>query len=89
MKLLRIANGQGFWGDSLEAPVQLVERGPIDYLTLDYLGESVTDASKQHYRNKSNYYPNIEYTLHFSFLLSTQDRTMGGPMRIFDSISLF
>ncbi|HYL98958.1 MAG TPA: acyclic terpene utilization AtuA family protein, partial [Blastocatellia bacterium] len=27
------------WGDSLEAPVQLVERGQIDYLTLDYLAE--------------------------------------------------
>ncbi|MFY9606991.1 MAG: acyclic terpene utilization AtuA family protein [Blastocatellia bacterium] len=39
MKIIRIANGQGFWGDSLEAPVQLVERGPIDYLTLDYLAE--------------------------------------------------
>jgi hypothetical protein len=39
MKIIRIANGQGFWGDSLEAPGQLVERGPIDYLTLDYLAE--------------------------------------------------
>ena len=39
MKTIKIANGQGFWGDSLEAPVQLVERGPIDYLTLDYLAE--------------------------------------------------
>jgi len=39
MKTIRIANGQGFWGDSLEAPSQLVERGPIDYLTLDYLAE--------------------------------------------------
>ena len=39
MKTIRIANGQGFWGDSLEAPVQLVDRGPIDYLTLDYLAE--------------------------------------------------
>jgi len=39
MKTVRIANGQGFWGDSLEAPVQLVERGSIDYLTLDYLAE--------------------------------------------------
>src|SRR5687768_7637998 len=39
VKTIRIANGQGFWGDSLEAPVQLVERGPIDYLTLDYLAE--------------------------------------------------
>src|SRR5207302_7929964 len=39
MRAIRIANGQGFWGDSLEAPIQLVERGPIDYLTLDYLAE--------------------------------------------------
>src|ERR1051325_603470 len=39
MKTIRIANGQGFWGDSLEAPIQLVERGAIDYLTLDYLAE--------------------------------------------------
>src|SRR5450432_2182884 len=37
--MIRIANGQGFWGDSLEAPVELVRRGPIDYLTLDYLAE--------------------------------------------------
>lgn len=37
--MIRIANGQGFWGDSLEAPVQQVLRGPIDYLTLDYLAE--------------------------------------------------
>src|SRR2546421_11402420 len=37
--MIRIANGQGFWGDSLEAPVEQVRRGPIDYLTLDYLSE--------------------------------------------------
>jgi hypothetical protein len=37
--MIRIANGQGFWGDWLEAPVRLVEGGPIDYLTLDYLAE--------------------------------------------------
>src|ERR1041385_8508596 len=37
--MIRIANGQGFWGDSLEAPVNQVRRGPIDYLTLDYLAE--------------------------------------------------
>lgn len=39
MKTIRIANGQGYWGDWLEAPIHLVERGPIDYLTLDYLAE--------------------------------------------------
>lgn len=37
--MIRIANGQGFWGDWLDAPVHLVEGGPIDYLTLDYLAE--------------------------------------------------
>src|SRR6185436_17437348 len=39
MKTIRIANGQVFWGDSLEAPIEQVRRGPIDYLGLDYLAE--------------------------------------------------
>ncbi len=38
-RILRIANGQGFWGDSIDAPVHLIEEGPLDYLTLDYLAE--------------------------------------------------
>jgi hypothetical protein len=37
--MIRVANGQGFWGDWLEAPVRLLEQGPIDYLGLDYLAE--------------------------------------------------
>ncbi|AHG90882.1 protein of unknown function DUF1446 [Gemmatirosa kalamazoonensis] len=37
--VVRVASGQGFWGDSLEAPRQQVERGPVDYLMLDYLAE--------------------------------------------------
>ena len=37
--MIRIANGQGFWGDSIDAPIEQVRRGPIDYLTLDYLAE--------------------------------------------------
>ena len=36
---VRIAGGQGFWGDDLDAPVRLVEGGPLDYLMLDYLAE--------------------------------------------------
>ncbi|HET9948981.1 MAG TPA: acyclic terpene utilization AtuA family protein, partial [Longimicrobiales bacterium] len=36
---VRVASGQGFWGDELEAPVRQVEGGPIDYLVLDYLAE--------------------------------------------------
>ena len=38
-KIIKIANGQGFWGDSIDAPVNLVKEGGIDYLTLDYLAE--------------------------------------------------
>ncbi len=38
-RIVRVANGQGFWGDSVDAPVRLVEEGPLDYLTLDYLAE--------------------------------------------------
>src|ERR671910_2828520 len=36
---IRVASGQGFWGDMLDAPVRQVEGGPIDYLMLDYLAE--------------------------------------------------
>jgi len=37
--MIRIANGSAFWGDSAEAPLQLLHGGPLDYLTLDYLAE--------------------------------------------------
>ena len=37
--VVRVAGGQGFWGDLLTAPVDQVRRGPIDYLMLDYLAE--------------------------------------------------
>jgi Acyclic terpene utilisation family protein AtuA len=39
MKTIRIANGQGFWGDSVDAPVELLRGGPLDYLGMDYLAE--------------------------------------------------
>jgi hypothetical protein len=38
-RVVRVAAGQGFWGDWLEAPRRQVEGGPIDYLMLDYLAE--------------------------------------------------
>src|SRR5205085_5067943 len=38
-ELIRVACGQGFWGDMLDAPVRQVEGGPLDYLMLDYLAE--------------------------------------------------
>ena len=36
---IRIASGQGFWGDLLSAPLDQVTGGPIDYLMMDYLAE--------------------------------------------------
>lgn len=39
MNKVRIGNGCGFWGDSLDAPIRLAENGALDYLTLEYLAE--------------------------------------------------
>jgi hypothetical protein len=39
MKTIRIGNGQGFWGDNVDAPVELLRGGPLDYLGMDYLAE--------------------------------------------------
>ena len=36
---IRIASGQGFWGDLPRAPVDQVTGGPVDYLVMDYLAE--------------------------------------------------
>jgi hypothetical protein len=36
---IRIGNGCGFWGDSLQAPITLAEQGRLNYLTLEYLAE--------------------------------------------------
>jgi hypothetical protein len=61
----RIANGQGFWGDSVDAPIRLVEEGPLDYLTLDYLAE-VTMSIMQKQRQRD---PNMGYATDFVELI--------------------
>jgi hypothetical protein len=48
---IRIASGQGFWGDWLEAPLRQVTGGPIDYLMMDYLAE-VTMSIMQKQRSR-------------------------------------
>jgi hypothetical protein len=51
---IRVASGQGFWGDQLDAPVRQVEGGPIDYLMLDYLAEvTMSIMQKQRARDPS------------------------------------
>ena len=52
-RVVRVANGQGFWGDDREAPVRQVEGGPIDYLVLDYLAE-VTMSILRRLRDKDS-----------------------------------
>ena len=56
-----IANGQGFWGDSILGPIRLVEEGPLDYLTLDYLAE-VTMSIMQKLKSRD---PNAGYATDF------------------------
>ena len=54
---IRIASGQGFWGDRSSAPVEQVRRGPIDYLMLDYLAEvTMSILQKQRSRDASQGY---------------------------------
>lgn len=54
---IRIASGQGFWGDLLTAPLDQVTKGPIDYLVMDYLAE-VTMSIMQKQKRKD---PNLGY----------------------------
>jgi hypothetical protein len=55
--MIRIANGSAFWGDSVEAPIQLLRGGPLDYLTLDYLAEiTMSILQKQRARDPKGGY---------------------------------
>jgi len=51
---IRIASGQGFWGDLLTAPREQVTRGHVDYLVLDYLAEvTMSIMQKQRRRDRA------------------------------------
>ena len=64
-RTVRIASGQGFWGDDPEAPVRQVEGGDIDYLMLDYLAE-VTMSIMQKQRSRD---PRAGYARDFVTLM--------------------
>jgi len=36
---IRIASGQGFWGDLIDAPIKQATGGDVDYIMMDYLAE--------------------------------------------------
>jgi Acyclic terpene utilisation family protein AtuA len=52
---IRIASGQGFWGDLIDAPYDQVTKGEVDYLVMDYLAE-VTMSILQKQKNKNPEY---------------------------------
>src|SRR5512147_1245574 len=60
-RIVRVASGQGFWGDWLDAPRRQVEGGPVDYLMLDYLAE-VTMSILQKQKERD---PNLGYARDF------------------------
>jgi hypothetical protein len=60
-KVIRVGGGQGFWGDSLDAPRRQVDGGPLDYLMLDYLAE-VTMSILQKQKERD---PNMGYARDF------------------------
>jgi hypothetical protein len=70
--MIRIANGQGFWGDWLEAPVRLVDDGPIDFLVLDYLAE-ITMSILQKQKQED---PNLGYARDFPPLIGRLARKL-------------
>ena len=58
---MRIGSGQGFWGDSLDAPIRQLEGGQLDYLMMDYLAE-VTMSILQKQRSRD---PTMGYARDF------------------------
>lgn len=60
-KIVRVANAQGFWGDSLLGPMRLVEEGPVDYLTFDYLAEITMSIMQKQKMRK----PDTGYAMDF------------------------
>ena len=64
-RIVRVANAQGFWGDSLLGPIRLVEEGPVDYLTFDYLAEITMSIMQKQKMRK----PETGYALDFVLML--------------------
>ena len=72
-RVVRVASGQGFWGDWLEAPRRQVEGGQVDYLMLDYLAE-VTMSILQKQKERD---PRMGYARDF----------IGAMESVFDSVA--
>ena len=52
MKKIAIGGGQGFWGDSPDAAIQMIRDGSIQYMACDYLAElTLSIMAKQQLKN--------------------------------------
>ncbi|MDO4593775.1 MAG: acyclic terpene utilization AtuA family protein [Tissierellia bacterium] len=67
LKTIRIGGGQGFWGDSPDAAIDMVKNGNIDYISCDYLAE-LTMSILQRQKNKDK---NKGYAKDFLFLFKS------------------
>ncbi|WP_419949093.1 acyclic terpene utilization AtuA family protein [Candidatus Palauibacter sp.] len=78
-RTVRVAAGQGFWGDWQEAPKLQVREGAIDYLMLDYLAEiTMSIMQKQKARN-----PEAGYARDFVMLMHDLiEDLIGGGIRV-------
>src|SRR3989338_6844943 len=53
-KVLRIGNAGGYWGDDPHALKRQLEKGPLDYITMDFLAEvTMSILKKQKIRDAS------------------------------------
>ncbi len=78
-KTVRVASGQGFWGDWQEAPKLQVRHGPIDYLMLDYLAE-ITMSILQKQKDKN---PDAGYARDFvPLILDLAPDLLAGGVRV-------
>ena len=65
-KTIRIGGGQGFWGDSPDAAIDMVKHGNLNYMACDYLAE-LTMSILQRQKNRN---PNAGYVRDFIDLFS-------------------
>jgi hypothetical protein len=87
MKTIRIGNGCGFWGDSVDAPIRLAEQGQLDYLTLEYLAEltmSILALLRQRDPN-AGYATDFQCGWHEPRCLRRSRAKSAGPSRIHES----
>ncbi|ERJ80212.1 hypothetical protein HMPREF1987_02071 [Peptostreptococcaceae bacterium oral taxon 113 str. W5053] len=65
-KTIRIGGGQGFWGDSPDAAIDMVKHGRLNYLACDYLAELTMSILQR----KKNENPNAGFAKDFVHLFS-------------------